>query len=73
MRHAECLVLLEAALVGAPVVTTRLGGIAEFLEDRVHELLCAPDAPEELAGAAATAQRGGRFRWEDTFARYQGV
>ena len=95
--HAECLVLasrqeafgivlLEAAMVGRPVVATALGGIREFVNDREHALLCEPGSAEGLAGAVletladpeATRQRVERFRrhaegfrWEETLRRYR--
>jgi len=95
--HAECLilpsrdepfgiVLLEAAMARTPVVATRVGGIPEFLRDKIHGLLCDPDRPEEIARAVLTtlSDRAGTearvrafqdhakaFTWERAFARYR--
>lgn len=48
-------VLLEAVASGTPVVATRVGGVAEALEEGVAGLLVAPGAGAELARAIATA------------------
>jgi glycosyltransferase involved in cell wall biosynthesis len=97
ISHAECLilpsrdepfgiVLLEAALANTPVVATRVGGVPEFLTDKVHGLLCEPDRPDEMAQAVLTtladrATTGARtrsfheqakgFTWQRAFARYR--
>jgi glycosyltransferase involved in cell wall biosynthesis len=44
-------VLVEAMAAGVPVVTTRVSGIPELVEDGVNGLLVQPDDPEELAAA----------------------
>jgi len=97
IAHAECLilpsreepfgiVLLEAALARVPVVATRVGGVPEFVSDKIHGLLCEPDRPDEIAQAVlttlsdrASTQRRTRafyehargFTWERAFARYR--
>ncbi len=78
--------VLEAGLVSTPVVATRVGGIPEFLVDRVHGLLCAPDEPALLANAVretlenrtATAERtrafaeqAAQFTWAKASREYQ--
>jgi glycosyltransferase involved in cell wall biosynthesis len=44
-------VLLEAAAVGLPIVATRVGGVAEVVEDRVTGSLVQPGDPAALATA----------------------
>ena len=43
--------LAEAMAVGTPVVATRVGGLAEVVDDGVTGLLVEPGRPEELAAA----------------------
>jgi glycosyltransferase involved in cell wall biosynthesis len=95
--HAECLilpsrdepfgiVLLEAGAARTPVVATRVGGVPEFVADKIHGLLCEPDRPDEIAQAvlttlshpASTEERTRSFRehaqaftWQRAFARYR--
>jgi glycosyltransferase involved in cell wall biosynthesis len=45
-------VLVEALAVGTPVVATRVGGVAEIVEDGVSGLLVPAGDPEALADAA---------------------
>lgn len=97
IRHAECfvlpsreepfgIVLLEAAHTQTPVVATRVGGVPEFVTDKVHGLLCEPDQPDQLAEAvlATLADRAGaerrtrafyehahQFTWSRAFDRYR--
>jgi len=64
MRHLDVLVapshqepfgtvLSEAMAVGTPVVATRVGGLAEVVEDGVTGALVAPGSPDELADGIA--------------------
>jgi len=46
-------VLLEAMAAGRPIVTTRLGGIEELVEDNVSALLCEPGRGRALADTIA--------------------
>ena len=97
VQHAECFVLasrdepfgiavLEAGMVRTPIVATRVGGIPEFLVDRLHGLLCEPEKPEALANsilqvldhsdeartrAAAFYQQAVGFTWTAAFGKYQ--
>jgi len=43
--------LLEAMSFGLPVVATRVGGVAEVVEDRAQGILVPPEDPAELAKA----------------------
>lgn len=45
------LALMEALVLGVPVVATGVGGIPEGIEDGVHGLLVPPSRPEVLADA----------------------
>jgi glycosyltransferase involved in cell wall biosynthesis len=62
MRHVDVLVapsrqepfgtvLAEAMAVGTPVVATRVGGLAEVVEDGVTGRLVDPGRPDQLAAA----------------------
>jgi glycosyltransferase involved in cell wall biosynthesis len=44
-------VLMEAMAAGVPVVASRVGGVAELVEDRVSGRLVAPGSSEDLAAA----------------------
>ena len=73
MRHLDVLVLpsreepfgtvlAEAMAVGTPVVATRVGGLAEVVDDGVTGLLVEPGRPEELAAAVVEVlQRRGEM------------
>ena len=52
-RENYPLVLLEAMAAGVPVVTTRVGGIPEMIDDGRSGLLVPPDDPDALATALA--------------------
>jgi len=97
ISHAECLVLpsrdepfgivlLEAAQARTPVVATRVGGVPEFVGDKVHGLLCEPDRADEIAQAVLTTlshhttteervrsfhEHVQAFTWQRAFARYR--
>ena len=45
------LTVLEAMLMGLPVVTTRVGMVPEWISDGEHGLIVEPGKPEALAGA----------------------
>ncbi len=47
--------LLESLAAGRPVVSTRLGGIPELLEDGRDGVLCAPGDPQDLLAALRRA------------------
>ena len=50
-------VLVEAMAAGLPVVTTRVSGIPELVEDGVNGLLVDPDDPDALAEALLRVHR----------------
>ncbi len=47
-------VIMEAMMAGVPVVSTRLAGVPEMIEDRLSGLLVEPGSPELLAQALET-------------------
>jgi glycosyltransferase involved in cell wall biosynthesis len=51
-------VLAEAMAVGTPVVATRVGGLAEVVDDGVTGRLVAPGDPAALAAAVLEVLRG---------------
>ena len=46
-------VLLEAMAAGLPIVTTKIGGLAEIVEEGVNGFLVDPKSPVELADKIA--------------------
>ena len=46
-------VLMEAMLAGVPVISTRISGIPELIEDGQSGLLAEPASPDHLANAIA--------------------
>jgi glycosyltransferase involved in cell wall biosynthesis len=52
-RFTSPMKLLEMMALGVPVAATDVGPVRAIATDGVHALLCAPNAPEELAGAIA--------------------
>ncbi|NUN68967.1 MAG: glycosyltransferase family 4 protein [Bacteroidetes bacterium] len=71
------LILLEAASVGTAHIATRVGGIPDFIEDRVNGLLIQPSDPKALAdairtilqdpGTASVLGNAARSRYEASF------
>jgi glycosyltransferase involved in cell wall biosynthesis len=55
-------VLVEAMAAGLPVVTTRVSGIPELVEDGVNGLLVDPDDPDALAEALLRVHRDEALR-----------
>ncbi len=43
--------VMEAMLMGRPIIATRVGGIPELIEDGVNGLLVPPNKPHEIVGA----------------------
>jgi glycosyltransferase involved in cell wall biosynthesis len=76
-------VLAEAMVVGTPVVATRVGGLAEVVDDGVTGRLIEPGAPDRLAEAvidvlahreqmgAAARERAARFNLTDYVERVE--
>ncbi len=55
-------VLMEAMATGLPVVTTRITGIPELVEDNVSGLLVPPARPDQLASALERIHRDAALR-----------
>jgi glycosyltransferase involved in cell wall biosynthesis len=55
-------VVVEAMAARLPVVTTRVSGIPELVEDGVNGLLVAPDDPKALADALLRVHRDVQLR-----------
>ncbi len=76
-------VLLEAGALELPVVASRVGAVAELIEEGANGLLVPPDDPAALAGALATLirdpaarlhyGRAGRRRVLEQFAMEPGI
>jgi glycosyltransferase involved in cell wall biosynthesis len=85
-REPFGIVILEAASLGVPVITTRVGGIPEIVEDGRCGWLVPPDDPDALAvaigealaepelarrrAAALAADIDARFSWRVAAAAY---
>jgi glycosyltransferase involved in cell wall biosynthesis len=81
--------LLEAMACARPVVATRVGGVAEMVDDGVEGLLVDPDDPHVLAlalrrlnedaplrkrlGEAGRARVAGRFTWDKVAAETEAL
>lgn len=57
------LTVVEAMHAGLPVVATRVGSVAEAVQDGRTGLLVAPDDPVALAGALCRLRDGPELRW----------
>jgi len=76
-------VIYEALALGAPIVSTTVGGIPDMLSDRVHALLVPPGDAPTLAAACVTVlndsslaqrlARAGRALFEDVCRRAVGA
>jgi glycosyltransferase involved in cell wall biosynthesis len=55
-------VLLEAMALGSAIVASRVGGLAEVLQDSVTGLLTAAADPQSIAHAIAELRRGPEYR-----------
>ncbi len=53
--EGQPLSLLEAMAAGTPVVVSRVSGITEIVDDKIHGLLCAPDDSKSLESAILQA------------------
>lgn len=54
--------IIEALRSGLPVISTRVGGIPDMIEDHVSGLLLNPGAPNEIAEAVLLLRKDQRFR-----------
>jgi len=61
-REGQPMALLEAMANGLPVVSTRVGGIPETLEEGKEGLLVEPEDPQALADALLTLMRDAELR-----------
>lgn len=64
-------VFAEAALCRLALVGTKVGGIAEQIEDGVNGLLVAPDSPDELARALEQMILDGEYRTNLSYAAWE--
>lgn len=64
-------VFAEAALCRLALVGTKVGGIAEQIEDGVNGLLVAPDSPDELARALEQMILDGEYRTKLSYAAWE--
>jgi glycosyltransferase involved in cell wall biosynthesis len=61
LMATQSAVVPEAYAHGRPVVTTRVGGLAEAVSHDESGLLVSPGSPDELAAALEKVRRGHRF------------
>lgn len=54
--------LMEAMLLGRPVIATAVGGIPEVIVDGVSGILVAPDAPAEIAAGISQLLHNANYR-----------
>ena len=66
-------VLMEAMAMGVPVVTTRIAGIPELIEDQVSGLLVTPGRVDQLADAVERLLTDGELRDAVTSSAYEAV
>lgn len=88
-REPFGIVLLEASILGLPIVATRVGGVAEIVEDRRSGRIVPAEDPSALAeaivevlgapeqavqlGQAAAERVRARFTWHQAFAAYEKI
>ena len=61
-REGQGLTALEAMAAGAPLIASRVGGLAEMLSDGETALLVPPNDPDALAAALSRLQSDRRLR-----------
>ena len=54
--------ILEALRSGVPIISTRVGGIPDVIEDGISGLLIKPEAPEMIAQAVLKLRRDEELR-----------
>lgn len=62
-REGMSRVLLEAAAMGRPIVTTDVSGCRDIVTDGINGYLCAPQSADSLATALARAAETGDPEW----------
>lgn len=88
-NDSQPLVILEAMAAGLPVVSTRIGGIPDMVEDSIEGFLIGPNEPRSLAdkislllrdpqlrekfAKAARARAMRDFSWQERMRRYDEV